>query len=255
MKKIFAFLFALMLLTAFSACEQDLPTYSDPQARLNFDYTQYASGVVNYSFVFSKGKTKDTVWIQLNTMGKLSNEDRPFELQQITSGNHDAIPGKHYIGFDDASMKPYLTVPAGKNYARVPIVLLKDETLDTATFILNVALKPDANFQVGYFTQASMQITITNELSRPSVWRDFGSLMWYWFGNWGKVKHQFMIDHTGKNWDDAYINSISNNQDLMRYYQNKLQKELDALNKQRAAQGLDPLKEADGTLVDFAGGF
>lgn len=31
--------------------------------------------------------------------------------------------------------------------------------------------------------------------------------MWYWFGNWGKVKHQFMIDHTGKNWDDAYINS------------------------------------------------
>ena len=64
-----------------------------------------------------------------------------------------------------------------------------------------------------------------------------------------------MIDHTGKNWDDAYINSISNNQDLMRYYQNKLQKELDALNQQRAAQGLDPLKEADGTLVDFAGGF
>lgn len=79
--------------------------------------------------------------------------------------------------------------------------------------------------------------------------------MWYWFGNWGKVKHQFMIDHTGKNWDDAYINSISNNQDLMHYYQNKLQKELEALNQQRAAQGLDPLKEADGTLVDFAGGF
>ena len=127
MKKIFVFLSAVILLAAFSACEQDLPTYSDPQARLNFDYTQYASGVVNYSFVFSKGKTKDTVWIQLNTMGKLSNENRPFELQQITSGNHDAIPSKHYVGFDDEAMKSYLTVPAGKNYMarlRQPDVVL-----------------------------------------------------------------------------------------------------------------------------------
>lgn len=248
MNKIFHFLSALALAFAFAGCEQDLPTYSDSQARLNFDYTQYPGGRVNYSFVFNSSKQRDTVWIQLNTMGFLSDEDRPFELQQIESGDHDAVPGKHYVAFDDESVKKYMFVPAHQNYARVPIIVLRDASLNDATYTLNISVKPNDFFQTGYFAESSMTVNITNQLSKPTAWQS--AMNWY-FGQWGPVKHQFMIDVTGKKWDDAFINQIQGDFDLVNYYISKLDKALNAENQRRAAAGLPYLQEADGTLVAF----
>ena len=248
MNKIYSFLSVFALLFVMAGCEQDLPTYDDSQARLNFDYTQYASGRVNYSFVFNSSKQRDTVWIQLNTMGFLSDEDRPFELQQIESGDHDAVPGKHYVAFDDENVKKYMFVPAHQNYARVPIIVLRDASLDDATYTLNIAIKPSDIFQKGYFAQSSMTVNITNQLSKPTSWT--GGMNHY-FGQWGPVKHQFMIDVTGKKWDDAFITSVQGDFDMVNYYINKLDKALDAENQRRKAAGLPYLQEADGTLVAF----
>lgn len=248
MNKIISFLSVFALAFSLAGCEQDLPTYSDSQARLNFDYTQYSGGRVNYSFLFSGGKQRDTIWIQLNTMGFLSDEDRPFELQQIATGDNDAVPGKHYVSLDDEGVKKYMVVPAHKNYARVPIIVLRDASLDNATYRLNIALKPNDVFQTGYFTNSSMTISITNELAKPTAW---AGAMNYYFGQWGPVKHQFMIDVTGKKWDDAFITSVQNDFDMVNYYISKLDKALDAENQRRKAAGLPYLQEADGTLVAF----
>ncbi len=247
MNKILYIVGAFMLLFSLGACEQDLPTYSDDQARLNFDYSQYKSGLVNYSFTFND-KQQDTVWIQLNTMGYLSDRDRPFELQQIMTGRHDAIPGQHYVAFDDAAMKPYLVIPAGKNFARVPVILKRDATLDTATFNLNIALKPDADFQTGYVAQSSMTVTMTSQLSQPTEWR---GAMNYYFGTWGPVKHRFMMQVTGKKWDDEYILSVQNDYNMVSYLISQLDKALEEENAKRQAAGLPYLQEADGTLVAF----
>lgn len=248
MNKIFHFLSVLTLTFVLASCEQDLPTYSDPQARLNFDYTQNTGGRFNYSFVFSNGKQRDTVWIQLNTMGRLSGEDRPFELQQIETGDHDAVPGKHYVSFDDEGVKKYMVIKANENSARVPVIVLRDASLDDATYNLNIAIKPNSVFQSGYFAQSSMTVTITNELTKPTAWK---GAMNYYFGQWGKVKHQFMIDVTGKKWDDTFISETVSNFDLVNYYINRLDKALAAENQRRAAAGLPYLQEADGTLVAF----
>ena len=218
MNKILYIVGAFMLLFSLGACEQDLPTYSDDQARLNFDYSQYKSGLVNYSFTFND-KQQDTVWIQLNTMGYLSDRDRPFELQQIMTGRYDAIPGKHYVAFDD-----------------------------TATFNLNIALKPDADFQTGYVAQSSMTVTMTSQLSQPTEWR---GAMNYYFGTWGPVKHRFMMQVTGKKWDDEYILSVQNDYNMVSYLISQLDKALEEENAKRQAAGLPYLQEADGTLVAF----
>lgn len=247
MNKIFSIISACLLLFTLASCEQDLPNYSDSQARLNFDNSQYKSGLVNYSFTFND-KQQDTVWIQLNTMGYLSDQDRPFELQQITTGRYDAIPGQHYVAFDDAAVKPYLVIPAGKNYARVPVILKRDATLDTAKFNLNIALKPDANFQIGYVAQSSMTVTMTSQLTQPTEW---AGAMNYYFGTWGPVKHRFMIQVTGKKWDNEYILSIENDFSMVNYLINQLDKALAEENAKRAAAGQPYLQEADGTLVAF----
>ena len=74
--------------------------------------------------------------------------------------------------------------------------------------------------------------------------------MIYYYGEYGPVKHQFLIDQTGEPWDDEYIVALHDGDSAyLEYLMAKMQNQLDALNAERVAQGLDVLKEADGTEV------
>jgi hypothetical protein len=246
MKKYIAYLGGALMLLGLASCEQDLPVYDDPQAYLNFDYTQAKDSMVNYSFVYSEGKEQDTVWVNLITQGFVSDHDRDFELQQVTTGNNDAQAGKHYVALDDARMKPYLQVKAGQTKVSVPIIVLKDASLDNAVYNLKLEVKNNGEFAQGFQNRRVKMVTITNLLSKPAAWS--GAMDWY-FGQWGRVKHQFFIDVTGEKWDDTFINSIVNNYSLVTYYISRLNKALSEENQRRVAAGQGLLQEADGTIV------
>lgn len=233
----------------FTACEEDLPLYSDHQAYLNFNYNYYNSdSVINYSFVYSGGKERDTVWLNLTTMGFLSDEDRTFELQQVATGVNDAVAGTHYVSFDSEEEKPYLVIKAGETTARVPVFVLRDVSLEDTAFNLRVEVKPNGTFEQGYKEQRYKLVTITSQLTKPEEWTMY---MDYYFGEWGPVKHQFMIDATGENWDNNYITSVEYDFGMVSYLISKLDRALEQENARRAAEGLPYLQEADGTLVAF----
>lgn len=238
---------ALSLLL-FASCEKDLPVYSDHQAYLNFTFNAQSDSTTYYSFVYSGGKQKDTVWIELETMGFLSDNDRSFELQQVPTGNEDAQAGRDYVSFDSEEEKPYLVVPAGKTTVRVPIFVLRNADLKNKVVNLLVEVKPNDNFKPGYKQQNKKLVTITDQLTKPTGWT---STIDMYFGQWGPVKHQFMIDVTGENWDNEYIESIVSDYGYVSYLESKLNRALDVENARRSAEGLPPLQEADGTLVAF----
>ncbi len=243
-KTILALLGAVCLL---DACEKDLPLYSDSQAALNFDYnTSNSDSIVNYSFVYSGGKLRDTVWLNLTTMGFVSSQDRQFELCQVATGVNDAQAGVHYVSFDSPEEQPYLVVPAGKTTVSVPVFVLRDASLADTSFNLRVEVRPNGTFTTGYKQQSYKIVNITNQLTRPRQWRTA------YFGAYGPVKHQFMIDATGERWDNDYIRSIASDFGMVQYIVSKLNRALEAENNRRAAQGLPPLQEADGTYVAFA---
>lgn len=242
------FLLAALSPLLLASCEKDLPVYEDNQAYLNFTYRNNSDYTTNYSFIYSGGKERDTVWLNLETMGFLSDHDRTFELEQVQTGSNDAVAGTHYVSFDSDEEKPYLVIPAGKTTARVPVFVLRDASLKSETVNLMVQVKPNENFQQGYKQQRSKLVTITDQLSQPSAW---AGAMDYYFGAWGPVKHQFMIDVTGQNWDDDYINSVVNDFGMVSYLISKLDRALEQENARRSAQGQPLLQEADGTLVAF----
>lgn len=255
-----------MTLLANVSCEKDLQVFNDPTCRLNFYYDNlettknfkddYAQG--NYSFIYKGDVTQDTVWVEMESMGKLSDKDRPIELEQLDTTATMAVAGKHYVAFSDPSLAKYYVMPAGKARTKVPIVILRDASLKKETVVLKYRIKPNAYFESGYGVFQTRSLAITDRLSEPSYWKkafDMGGYSYSLYdciGDWGAVKHQFMINVTGKAWDDDFIESfMTGDNSYLNYLLGKLVNELAKTNAEREAQGLPDLCEEDGTPVSF----
>lgn len=266
MKKITYILCVVSAILLTTSCEKDLPVFNDEEANLVFyydglDFTknfEYNMSLSNFSFVYSSPDVmQDTVWVEVETMGLLRDYDRPVKfVQKDTADVVQAVPGKHYVSFDDPSLAKYYVVPAGKSRARIPIVLLRDASLNDADVVLKFGIGANDSFLPGYDVLTTRTLTISNSLSKPANWDDFDystylSMLWY-YGEYGKEKHRFLIEHTGFKWDEAFIAElIGGDEGYFSYLYQKLVNELAAYNETRLAQGLDVLKEADGTVVEL----
>ena len=259
-----------------TACEKDLELYSDPTSRLNFYYAdapmakdfkaEFAS--VNYSFVYGGDAiTRDTIWMEVESMGFVADHDRAITLEQVdTAGVEQAVAGRHYMAFNDPALAQYYVMPAGKARTKLPVVLLCDESLKEQTVVLKLSIKANENFQPGYDVLQTRSITFTDRLSMPNNWEKgypypgmesyfpaVSNYLYYSIGRWGQAKHQFLIDQTGQKWDDDYIESLmTGDSSYLAYLAQKLATRLAEVNAERQDQGLDVLREADGTEVSLA---
>lgn len=257
MKKLL-YLINITLLAMLTGCEKDLPVYDSNDAMLNFVYAHNMDedSTYLYSFVYEEDKVqKDTVWFAVTTMGFPQNRDRFYELEQVVTGNHDAVPGKHYVDFDDIDYKSKLCIPAGAIEAQLPVVVLRDPSLALdGDVTLKLRFKPNEDFKVGYITRSYKILTISDRLSRPNNWNGMCD---HYFGTYGPVKHLFMIDVSGQRWDDDYlvntlkINDTTCDQNYLLSLSSKFYKALQEENARREAAGMGPLVEEDGTLVEF----
>lgn len=256
----------IVLMAVATSCEKDLEVYSDPTCRLNFYYDIETVGDFKpemaraaYSFVYgSPDLERDTVWFEVESMGFVADFDRPIALQQVDSvGVDNAVAGVHYIGFDDAQLAKYYVMPAGKARTRLPIVILRDASLKDKAVVLKVRIRANDNFVNGYAPLAERVLTFTDHLSEPSRW-NYQYPYWGsytisfadYFGEYGPVKHQFLINETGEKWDDDYIDGLMTGDDMyLMYMLGKMSRRLDEVNAQRIAQGQEVLQEADGTVV------
>jgi hypothetical protein len=124
--------------------------------------------------------------------------------------------------------------------------------------VLKYHIKPNDFFTKGYDVFQTRSLSITDRLAQPAYWTKgypmYGGYysLYNFIGYYGVVKHQFMIDITGKPWDDAFIEEfITGDTNYLNYILNKLVSELDKYNAKRQEQGLDVLREEDGTEVNF----
>ena len=265
MKKIFN-IFVLGLLLVTTSCEKSLEVFSDTTCRLNFYYREaeitsnfqpnMAQG--SFSFIYSGNIQQDTVWVEVESMGLLADYDRPITIEQVDTTAVMAVAGKHYVPFDDPSLVKYYVMPAGKARTKLPIVVLRDASLKHESVVLKYHIKPNDFFTKGYDVFQTRSLSITDRLAQPAYWTKGYPMYGYYYslynfiGYYGVVKHQFMIDITGKPWDDAFIEEfITGDTNYLNYILNKLVSELDKYNAKRQEQGLDVLREEDGTEVNF----
>ncbi len=253
------FAFVVIVAVALGACENDLEVFNAGNG-LNFYYTNESDTLLHYSFVYgSSTATEDTVWLDIETIGPLSNQDQQITLEQVQTGTDDAVAGTHYVAFDSNSLQSYYMAPANKSKVSVPVILLRDASLKQSSVNLLIRIKYDDYFKLGDPDRRSVQIVFTDKLSKPGNWAIYCN---YFFGTYGPVKHQWLIDQTSNKWDDEYLynvlgftssNGINSNYnaEYCSYLSQALSIQLAEYNTIRLGQGLEVLKEEDGTIVSF----
>lgn len=258
MKKRINYILLNILLIGMTACEKDLSPYDTKDCWIHFYFQNLDENVIfdenspksTYSFVYNNDKTTDTLWFEVETMGFVSDAPRPFELEQVKVDKNDAVAGVHYVSFDDPGLKNnFYFVPGSKARFQIPIVVKRDPSLKEKDVVLHVTFKENNEFHRGYEEYCTRIITISDRLTKPSQWNDICNV---YFGTYGPVKHQFLIDSTKERWDDKYIEELLNGDSgYTAYLSNLIRRKLAELNQQRADQGLEALREEDGTLVEI----
>lgn len=218
------------------------------------------TATVNSTFVYEPATvTRDTIYIQVNTIGDMANYDREIALVQVPESGavNAAVPGIHYVAMDDPSLKKLMVVKANTVKAMIPVVLLRDASLKEKSYRLKLQLSGNDQFGLGEIQRRSCVVVFSDRLERFYSWRvDSGvAPAFSTFGKYSTVKHQFMVDILQEPIDEAwYQTAVSTG--ALQNYGNLLKTALDAFNKnaENIASEAAPLREtADpaSTLITF----
>lgn len=258
MKTLYIIVAGFVLLTLSVSCEKDYSLFKTTDCYLNFNYGDVTSEEVTegmsttfYSFVYEGDDVKvDTLWFEVVAMGFLSEIDRPLVLKQLpVEGVDNAVPGVHYVAFDDTDLAKFYRIPRGQNTARIPVVLLRnDPELQKKAMALKFGFGENEFFSPGYEGLIVHTIQISDFLTEPVGWWRAN------MGSYGQVKHHLMIQWTGEPWDEAYIKVFGTGDAAYRSYMRQwFRRKLAEENAKRLADPEigDVYREADGRVVSF----
>lgn len=228
------------------------------------------TSALSSTFVYDAAAvTKDTVYIEVNTIGNPAGHDRAVKLVQVPEYIYTlvrdpvtnlvtdtlveempfkAVPGVHFIGLDDKSVEPLMVVKANEVKAYLPIVLLRDASLKANSYRLRVELVASEAFGLGETKARARTIIFSDRLERFYSWRfDNGTApAFYTFGKYSTGKHQFMIDVLGEVIDETWYKAAQAAGSLT-HFANLFKQELQRFNADPAniASGKAPVRETD----------
>ena len=228
------------------SCEKEIPTWSGAD-RISFETTAKTDTLRSYSFVFESGDiTQHTIWINVDTEGLVRDYPRTVTLKQAPPADtgETAEPGVHFVAFDDPQVKAQYVIPAGAAGARLPIILLRDPSLQTTARTLRITLAENEHFSLSTAEiKLHRNIVFADKLTKPELWAPF-------FGTYGEAKHRFMIEVTDQLFDDKWFKENiydDLDSDYIIFLRDWLQKKLEERNNREG----NTLTEKDGAVVDF----
>ncbi|QEH42484.1 DUF4843 domain-containing protein [Chitinophaga sp. XS-30] len=228
------------------------------------------TATVSKTFIYADAAvTTDTVFIEVNTIGGITDHDRPVKLVQITEYEETYVrdpvtnqitdtliterpfkaePGVHYKDLGDPSLAPMMVVKAHDVKAMVPVILLRDASLKDNSHRLRLQLAANEEFGIGEVKATEVTIVFSDRLERFYSWRvdsylapAFGT-----FGRYSTGKHQFMVDVLNEAIDEKWYQAALNAGALANYA-NLLKQALNTFNNDpdNIASGKAPLRESD----------
>lgn len=260
MMKQIVYISAFLLLIGFSSCQEAEYMLFDEFARVQMDESEEIK--VDF-FYMDDAVKRDTVYLTVHTIGYPENRDRKIALQQIpeydieyqydNKGNlidsivtekpNKAIPGVHYIAMDDSEMENLLVIRSDSVTMEIPIILLRDTSLQRKEFRLCLQLVATEDFLLGEHEHLSGTIIVTDKLSKPGFWTT--AMEAAYFGVYSTRKHEFMYEVAGEKIDDEWCNRIKQDYAEFTYYIDKFKNALAEYNSnpENIAAGLAPMRE------------
>lgn len=244
-----------------TSCEDSSELYDYPVNKIGFLRENGENKTVTKTFIYDKSDVdRDTVYIPMRTMGFVTDYDRVIGIEQAEAvfeegiQGANAVPGVHFVPFDDPEYMKFAVVKAGKAEAMLPVILLRDPSLTEEEVTLRIRIVRNKEFLPINQEDSEKTITFSDMIMQPEAWDQYFE---YIFGKWGPVKYRFMLDNSNERWDDEFINRLMNDYPYMMFWQARLQDLLDEENARREAAGEGPLREEpepgaiQGELVRF----
>ncbi|MDR2130603.1 MAG: DUF4843 domain-containing protein [Odoribacteraceae bacterium] len=245
MKTRYFFIAALALVTLLPACrELELNAYED-DPRLYFYRDVSASkqrDSISYSFFFQDDNVmRDTIYVEIRTMGFPAPVERPFRVAQSNAGRPAAAEaGVHFLSFDDSALQGFMRVAPGSISALVPVVLLRAPSLKTEKVRLEIEIVENDYFKPGIRENLKFLVKISDSAEKPASW----STWEYFFKAWGPRKMQFLTKYLGIDFNERAPQEWNQ----LLYYGGLAKEMLAQYNEEHPGA---PLKEDDDTLVSF----
>lgn len=254
------------LLLCFACQEADYIAFEEPAA-VQFGK---ADDKQDYTFVFEPSTVvRDTVHIRVCLVGHPSEDYRHFKLKQVAAvewkydyDKYGVITDSILVELRQGIENTHFLSPAEEHCViapnsvecNVPVIVLRDTSLETHEYHICFQLEPTADLQVGESAWLRSDIILSDILQKPTNWDNtdinYASVA---LGEYSRVKHRFMIDASGLEWNDEILNSQMSFSDLSCcfYWQAFFQKKLaEYINTELNGK---PLIDENGKEVTFTG--
>ncbi len=242
--KMLTVLVAILLL---NSCEKEYELYTGDkyiqfgpsESFLYKPNDTYRDTAKSQTFVYEPESTlRDTMYFDVYAVGGVTDYDRPFVIEQeIIENAKNCIPGVHYVEFSSEEVVDEYKIKAGQAHMLMPVIFIRDTTLQTEEYMLKIIVKSNEHFKIGDATLSWRKAYIADILAYPSEWSSR-------FGKYSKVKHRFLIEVSGQNWDNEFFISLDTG--AMMYWRSFAQNEISKYNRDHPGA---PLTDEDGELV------
>lgn len=182
------------MLGILASCKKDPQSVFSGKDGIAFYYKSGAEqDSISYSFKFNlMPKVKDTVWIKMRLVGKLSKQPRQIKI--VAAAGTTAIEGTHFI-------LPDFSLPADSFQVRFPLILLAASDLENKSVRLVMQVADSKDLIAGTRGQADQTTANTTQFkvnfSKGLIKPDYWSYIASYIGEYSKVRYQFMIDVFG----------------------------------------------------------
>jgi hypothetical protein len=187
--------YSLLVSLLFVACKKDVDfAYNSPDNiylnYLNDDGTQDTLSVT-YSFAYSLGLAKDTLWVPVKVAGKRVAHERKFKIA-VVAALTDAEQELHY-----EPLKAEYSMPADSGTVKIPVIIKNvDPLLAEKSVALTIVSVANSDFGESLPIKLRRRTLIfSNRLEEPSWWK-------FWQGNLGgpynRIIHQLFLISGGK---------------------------------------------------------
>ncbi len=198
------YIFLLLILTGITSCEEsELTIFSEPDAiyfqleKTDFsssytrwgDWIQYRGDSITFTFggvpkYTDAYKEKDTLWLQVNVLGRNTPYDRPFKVV-VNNSMTTAEEGVHYEALKSEYKFPNDTVRTS-----FPVIIYNDESLGETPYTLYLELEENDNFILGLEGRTNARIKIYNDVVKPAIW---DQRLYVHLGPYSKAKHRVVL--------------------------------------------------------------
>lgn len=222
-----------------------------------------------YSFVWlGKDRWRDTVYLSLRVLGGPAEVDRCLKVSQIEEYDvtyerdnkgyiidsvvvvkkNKAVPGIHYVAFDDPEVQNLMRVRANHVVDSLPVILLRDSSLTKEKMRLKIKLENSDDFQLGERGWLTKTVIFSDKLEKPDSWNYTTDR---YLGKYSESKYELMIlvvkDFLGSEYlvDDEWIERGNKDNAIFVFWRGKFIEKLNEFNEnpENIASGKAPLRE------------